>query len=457
MDPISERRAALVIASLGSFVAPFMGSSIHVALPAIGSAFQADAVVLSWVASSYILAGGVSLVPFGRLADIVGRKKIFTWGYVAFTLASLACGLCFSAPALIVFRVLQGVSSAMVFSTSIAILTSVFPPSERGKILGVNVAAVYTGLSLGPFLGGLLTQHFTWRSVFFVNVPLGAIVVVLVVRRLKGEWAEARGEGFDVKGAALYCLSLVAVMYGISALPALRSLGLLLCGCAGLAVFVKWQSVTDSPLLDLGLFRSNRVFTFSSLAALIHYSATFAVTFLLSLYLQHIKGLAPQSAGLVLVTQPLVMAILSPVAGRISDKIEPGTVASLGMALTTVGLFVFTFIGHRTTLGFIVGDLVLLGFGFALFSSPNTNAIMSSVEKRFFGLASGSVGTMRMLGMMMSMGIVTVIFSVSMGRVQITPEYYPALVKSAKTAFAVFAFLCLGGVFASLVRGKLRG
>ncbi len=456
MDSAQGKRSALVVATLSAFVTPFMGSAVHIALPSIEREFGIDAIVLTWIATSYLLAAAISLVPFGRLADIHGRKKIFTYGMVIFTISSFLSAISISAPMLILFRILQGVGSSMVFATGIAILTSVFPPQERGKVLGINVAAVYIGLSLGPFLGGLLTQHFTWRSIFLVTVPLGLISIALVLWKLKGEWAEARGEKFDLPGSLIYGLGIVAIMYGISLLPGLRSLWLIVCGLLSIVVFVTWETKVENPVFDLDLFKTNRVFALSNVAALINYSATFAVAFLLSLYLQHIKGLSPQSAGIVLISQPVVQAIFSPLAGRLSDRVEPRIVASIGMSLTTLGLVLFIFLNENSTLEFVVARLILLGFGFALFASPNTNAIMGSVEKRFYGLASGSVGTMRLLGMMTSMGIATVIFAIFIGRVQITIEYYPMFLKSMKAAFIVFSLLCFGGIFASLVRGRVR-
>lgn len=344
----------------------------------------------------------------------------------------------------------------MIFATGIAILTSVFPPQQRGRVLGINVAAVYIGLSLGPFLGGFLTEQLTWRAVFLAHIPLGLIILALLLWKVKPEWAEARGEPFDLTGSLIYAAAITGLVYGMSLLPHLESLWIMLFGFASLLGFVGWETRTKKPVFDLELFKTNRVFAFSNLAALINYSATFAITFLLSLYLQQIRAYSPQGAGLILVSQPLVMALLSPMAGRLSDRIEPRIVASLGMILTSLGLFLFVLLEQESSLEGIILRLVLLGVGFALFSSPNTNAIMGSVERRFYGIASGSVSTMRVLGMMISMGIATVLFALFIGRVQITPEYHPALMRSIKTAFAVFALLCLGGVFASMVRGNLR-
>lgn len=454
MYPPSLRRAALIIAILSSFMTPFMGSSINLALPAIAREFKIDAVILTWIPTAYLLASAVCLVPFGRLADLYGRKKIFGFGIVSFALSSLLCAIASSAFQLILFRVFQGVGSAMIFSTGLAILTSVFPPYERGKVLGISVAAVYTGLSLGPVLGGLLTQYFTWRSVFLVNLPFGIAILLLLLWRLKEEWAEARGETFDLKGSILYGIGLTGVICGVSVLPSTESLVLLVFGAAALCAFVMWERRTESPVFPVHLFTANRVFAFSSLAAFINYSATFAITFLLSLYLQHLKGLTPRDAGLILISQPVIMAACSPVAGWLSDKIEPRIVATAGMVLTTLGLIPFIFLNQDSSIPFLLTGLVILGIGFALFSSPNTNAIMGSVDKRFYGLASGAVGTMRLLGMMISMGMATVVFALFIGRVEISEATYPALVKSIGILFLVFCILCFGGILASMVRGK---
>ena len=452
----APKRTVLVVATMASFLTPFMGSSVNIALPSIGREFAMDAVLLGWVATAYLLAAAMFLVPFGRIADIYGRKKIFISGITIYTLASLLSGGAPSAVVLIVFRVLQGIGGAMIFGTGVAILTSVFPAGERGKALGINVAAVYLGLSLGPFLGGVLTEQLGWRSIFFANVPLGFIVIALTLWKLKGEWAEARGERFDGIGSVLYSLTLVAIMYGFSQLPRMTGIWLILVGLVGGGGFFAWEMNRESPVFDIRLFKGNRIFMFSNLAALINYSATFAVAFLLSLYLQYVKGYSPQWAGFIIVVQPVVMTVFSPFAGWLSDRVEPQIVASIGMTLTAVGLSLFAFITTTTAVGFIIAALILLGIGFALFSSPNTNAVMGSVTRQFYGVASATVATMRLVGMMFSMGIALLIFAVYLGRVQITPEYYPLFLKAMKTAVIIFALLCFGGIFASMARGKAR-
>ena len=455
-DGGKSKRSALIVTTLSSFLTPLAASAVNIALPSIGKEFGMDAISLSWVATAFIVTAAMFLVPLGRLADIYGRKRIFIYGTWVFTISSFFLGISSSAHILIFFRALQGVGGAMVFGTGIAILSSVFPLGERGKVLGINVAAVYLGLSFGPFLGGLLTQHLGWRSVFLLNVPFGLIIIIFGVWKLTEEWSGAKGETFDFIGSLVYSLMLLAIMYGFSLLPGVSSVVVILVGIAGVWLFVYLERRVKSPILDVSLFRMNKVFIFSNIAALINYCATFAVGFFLSFYLQYIEGLSPQNAGMILVSQPIVQAIFSPVAGRMSDRIEPRIVASTGMALTATGLFLLAMLKEGSALWFIIASLFLLGFGFALFSSPNTNAIMSSVESRLYGVASATLGTMRLIGQMFSMGIAMLIFTLYMGEVEILPEHYPLLLRSTKVAFTIFGFLCVGGTFASLIRGNVR-
>ena len=452
----TSKGLVLLVTTIAAFFFPFMGSSVNIALPSIGRELSLNAIMLGWVATAYLLSSAALLIPFGRIADIHGRKKVFICGIIVFTISSLLSGIAISATMLISFRVLQGIGTSMIAGTGIAMLTSVYPADERGKALGINVTATYAGLSLGPVLGGVLTQHFGWRSVFLINVPLGLIVIAIILWKLKGEWTGARGEKFDFAGSVLYSLALVTLIYGFTLLPAMSGAWLIVVGVVGLSAFTRWEMKAISPILDINLFRNNRVFAFSNLAALINYSATFAVVFLLSLYLQYIKGLDPQSAGFILVAMPATQVIFSPFAGRLSDRVEPRVIASAGMALTTAGLVLFIFLNMETPLEFIIGTLILIGFGFALFLSPNTNAVMSSASERAYGVASATVATMRQVGMVFSMGIAMLMFALYIGRVQITPEHYPLFLESMKTSFIIFAILCFSGIFASLTRGKIR-
>ncbi len=439
---------------VSSFLTPFMASSMNVAMPLIGKEFGLSAVTLGWVLTAYTLAAAMFLVPFGRLADITGRKRIFALGLSLDICGATIGALSPSVALLILARALQGVGGAMIFGTGVAILTSVYPPGARGHALGLNTAAVYSGLSLGPVLGGFIVHASGWRAIFLVTIPIAATGLGLAVFRLKGEWAEARGERFDLSGAVIFGAGLVSLMYGFSRLPALPGIVISATGALALAAFVAFELRLKAPLLDLRLFRHNRIFAFSNLAALFNYSSTAAVAFLMSLYLQYIKGLPPYKAGFVLVAQPIVMALTSPFAGRLSDRTEPRLIASVGMALSAAGLILFSLLGPATGFGAIIASLVCLGLGFGLFSSPNTNAIMCSVEKRHLGIASASLGTMRLTGQMMSAGITMMIFALVMGRAPITPVLYPLFLRSAHAAFLFFAVLCVAGVFASLARGN---
>jgi EmrB/QacA subfamily drug resistance transporter len=448
--------SVLFITTLSSFVTPLSITMVNIALPSMGRAFGFDAVTLSWVATAYLLSAAIFLVPFGKVSDIHGRKRVFVYGTWMFTVSSFFLGVSSSGGMLIVFRVLQGVGSAMVFATATAILISAFPVQKRGRVLGISVAAVYLGTTCGPFFGGLLTHHLGWRAIFFVNVPLGVTILVLSALKLKEESVKAEGERLDVPGSVVYGLTILAVMWGFSLLPAPGGAAVLAVGLIGAGAFVWLERRTERPVLDMRLFTGNKVFAFSSLAALINYSATFAVGFLLSFYFQHVKGLSPQSAGVLMMSGPIVQTIFSPVAGRLSDRVEPRVVVTTGMTVTATGLLMLGFVEQDTSVPFVVAILALLGLGFALFSSPNMNAIMSSVENRFYGVASATLGTMRLLGQVLSMCIATLIFTAYMGRVEIVPVHYPLLLKGIKTAFTVSGLLCLGGILPSLTRGNVR-
>lgn len=451
-----HKQSVLIVTTLSAFLTPLALSTVNVALPSIGGAFSMNAIALSWVATAYLLTAAMFLLPFGKLADIYGRKRIFYIGTWVFTISSFLLGFSPSGGMLIAFRAIQGIGGAMLFGTGNAILSSVFPAGERGRVFGINVAAVYLGNSFGPFLGGIITHHMGWRWIFFLNIPFGLTIILLSLLKLKTEWADAQSESFDYVGSFVYSLSFLAIIYALSLLPFISGWLFIVSGLLGIAFFIKWEAQTEHPIIHVRLFNKNRIFIFSNIAALINYSATFVIGFLLSFYLQHIRGFTPQRAGIILVSQPIIQAIFSPFAGKISDRVEPRIVASGGMLLTAMGLFLLACIKENTPLMFIIMNLGLLGLGFAFFSSPNTNAIMSSVENRFYGVASATLATMRLLGQIVSMGIAMALFAIYMGRVEIVPLYYPQLLLSIKVTFTVCGFLCIGGIFASLIRGNLR-
>jgi MFS family permease len=450
------KRSVLLVATFAAFLTPFLSSAVNLALPSIGKDLNASAIGLGWIASSFILSSAMFLLPFGRLADIVGRKKIFSLGIFLFTVSTFLIIFCKTLTTLLILRILSGIAGAMIFGTSLAIITSVFQPGERGRAMGINITAVYLGLSAGPVIGGLLTQYFGWRSIFIFLVPFGLVSLFLLFTKIKSEWAESRGDKFDWQGSVIYGISIATFMYGFSKLPTPSGWYFLISGIVLGVIFLIFENRISNPVFDIRLILRNRVFAFSGIAALIHYSATSATGFFISLYLQYLHGLDARSAGLIMISQPLAMTILSPLAGKLSDKRNPGMIASAGMGLTATGLILLCFITQETAHSLIVGLLILMGTGFALFSSPNSNAIMSSVEKKHLGVASGVVGTMRMLGQMLSMGIAMMILSVYIGRQQITPATYPGFMTGMRTGFIIFSILCVLGIFASLARNSKK-
>jgi EmrB/QacA subfamily drug resistance transporter len=449
------KRIVLIVTTLAAFLAPFMGSALNVALPIIGKEFGLNAISLSWVQTSYLLSASILLIPFGRLSDMYGRKKIFQFGIIVFSIASILNAFSWSGISLICFRFFLGIGAAMIFSSNIALLTSVFPSSERGKVLGINVASTYTGLSIGPVLGGIMTQYMSWKSIFYLNFFVG-IIISVIVTKLKNDRVNIKAEKFDIIGAIQYSIIIVCIIFGLSTIPQYYSWSLFAVAGLGVLSFIKWESKTEYPLFNIMIFRGNRVFAFSNLAALFNYSATFAVGYLLSLYLHYIKNFDPKSTGFILLAQPVIMAMFSPIAGKLSDKIESRIIASVGMGITSAGLVLLTFLNNDTSNTYIISSMVILGFGFAMFSSPNTNSVMSSIEKKYYGIASSTLATMRLTGQIFSMGITTLIFSLSIGNALIIEKQFPEFLKSIIILFYIFTFLSFSGVFLSLARGKKR-
>ncbi len=454
METAASRRAALIAVTVMSFAVPFMLSGVNIGLPALGAEFSASAITLTWVTTIYSLATAVLLLPCGKLADIHGRKRVFIIGVALYTVASALCALAPSSATLLAARVVQGFGAAMIFATSTAILTSIYPASDRGRVLGINTAAVYLGLSAGPFLGGLIVGALGWRAVFWLNLPLTVLTLLFTLTQVHGDWADSPDDTLDLPGSLIYAAAVVALIVGFGQLPHLRAVPIIALGLVAGYAFLRQEGRCASPVLDLGIFRGNRVFTMSSLAALVNYAATASIAYLMSLYLQYIQSLTAAQAGLVLVAQPIVQTVFSPLAGRLSDRVQARYVASLGMAFTVAGLAMLTALSADTTLAYIIAALVVLGFGFALFSSPNVSALMGAVPRRHYGVASGLVAAMRTFGQMVSMGTVMILFTVFMGSAQITPEVYGAFLTSTRTAFVISAVLCAFGVFASMARGR---
>lgn len=450
----SSSGAVLFIVSSVQFLTPFMSSSVGIALPVIGREFQASAMQLGLIQMVYILAVSITMLPAGRFADIHGRKRIFITGTVVSIFSTLAIPLCIGVRTFILFRLFQGIGAAMITATSFAILTSVFPASKRGKAMGIVTAFIYLGLAAGPTIAGIMITHMGWRCIFYFMLPVQITALVLTLIYLHGEWADSKGETFDWQGSVVFALALSILVMGMTWINKMSgSWILILAGLVGLALFFQIQKKTKRPLIDVHLITTNLTFTLSNIATLINYAASFGIIFLFSLYLQYTKGFSAQTAGFIMMVQPLTQAMLSPLSGRLSDIYPATWIATLGMAMCTMGLFLASFMGVTTSLAVIFTILILQGIGFGLFSTPNMNAIMSSVQPRYYGIASSMVGTMRTQGMLVSMAIVTVIITHYMGDQAVTPDNMGHFIKSMQISLRIYSIMGVVGIAFSLGRG----
>lgn len=444
----------LITTMFASFMNPFMLSAVNIGLPDIQEHFGCNATTLSWVTNSFLLANAIVLLPISKASDIWGRVRFFRIGLYIFTFTSLLSGLSVNIPMLLTARVIQGAGSALMSVTAIAIITEVYPADKRGVALGMNIGAVYTGLSLGPFLGGIMTEFGGWGVIFLSTVPLGIAAILLSHFNLKKTSQKLQQHPFDYKGSMIYAIAILSFIYGGGNVRTTFGTISLVAGILIMVYFFFNQNQKNHPILNVKLLRNNKRFTFSNIAALIHYSSTFGVSFLMSLYLQFSKGLTPGEAGLVLVIQPVIMAITAPLTGRLSDKIDAGILASGGMALTLFSLVIMVFITPESSIMLTIAALAVLGFGFGLFTSPNTNAIMGSVERKNYGIASGINATMRVFGQTLSMMMATIFISIYLGKAALSAANIDLFTKSMNLYFIVFATICIPGIWFSLKRGK---
>jgi EmrB/QacA subfamily drug resistance transporter len=453
---LKTQRTALVMLVASAFAMPLMLSAVNVALPAMARELKMNAILLSWVPLAFLTTSAATVLSFGRLADMLGRKRIFTLGTMGLLLTSILLAMAPTTEILLGLRVLQALSAAMLYATQVAMLSSIYPPEKRGAAIGMLVSSVYFGLTCGPVVGGWLVEHVSWRATFVAHAPLTILVLVVGLPRVTGEWKAEHPGSFDWTGALLFAGAIISLMWGGSSLPHPGGIALMGLGALGLVVFFRHQHQKTDPLFDVTLFYANRVFTLSSIAALLMYATTYSTLVLMSLYLQYLKGLPPTQAGIVMLAQPLVSAVMSPLAGRLSDRIEPRVIASIGMVLTGIGLAMLSRLEASTPLSYVVICLSVTGFGFSLFSSPNSNAIMGAVEKRHYGVAGSAVATMRILGQLGSMGLVAIAFALMIGPVAIEPSTYPQLARAIDLSFVIAACLCVPGLLCSLARGTLR-
>ena len=453
----AELTALLLTVSLSSFATPLISSGVNVALPYITLDFVIPASHIGWVQTSFLMAYAIFLFPFGKISDRIGKQKIFMAGLSFQLVGFVFAGLSTSFPTLLIGMALGGLGSAQVFSVAIPLLTTNFPRQERGKVIGINTAVVYTALAIGPFIGGVLISAFGWHSIFWILLPTIAIAFILAIRVISKlpKAVPHTTKPFDGMGAVVYIIAASLLLTGISRITeGSGAIIMLVIGIAISVFFLWWELKHPDPLFPIHIFIKNKLFRNSSLAALINYGSSFAITLLLSFYLQSVRDFTSIETGTILIAQPLVMAVLTPFAGKLSDRVDPRILATIGMAMTAISLFTFSFLTSTTPLWIIMGILLFLGCGFALFASPNMNSIMSSVPDAQAGIASATAGSMRVFGQVVSMSAVMVAFAAILGSVVISPEVAAPLLKALSTVFIALGALCTVGIWFSYARGK---
>lgn len=446
----------LIVSMMISFTVAFFTSVTAILLPEFSKEFFMSNILQNWVATIYLLAIAILSVPIGKISQKFGLKKFLIIGIFVLLLGSIGVALSFSSYSLLFFRAFQGVGAAILNVCSMSLVVEALPPQERGKGVGFITAGVYIGLSLAPVLGGLLNYNLGWRSVFFIAIPLIVFILIITIIKIKGEWKTiSENEPFDKKGSILFSIGIFSFIYGFSILNEFLGMILAVIGVISLVLFVILELKIKYPVFDMGLFKNSK-FLSSNIASLISYFATFVITYILNYYLQYVRGMDSQTAGFFLIITPLMMAIIAPYAGRLSDKINPQKLAALGMSLVTIALFILCFLSKSLPLYIIVIAMFLQGVGYGLFSSPNTNAIMSSVPKKYTPIASASVATVRVIGQSLSLGMLTVIFAIVMGNVTIVPSNFHLLILSSQIACVVSTIACIIAIFASLVGIKSK-
>ena len=455
----------LTSVSLGSLMATLDGSIVNIALPAIQGDFRIDLTTVEWVVVAYLLVVGSLLLPFGRLGEVLTFKRVYLVGFAVFTVASVCCGASPNELTLIGFRIVQAIGAAMIMAMGPAIVARTFPANERGRALGLNGISVSIGLSLGPALGGILTQAATWRAIFLINAPIGILAILWASHILPAE-ERGKGQSFDVVGAMLSGIALFSLLLALSegqgwgwTSPAVA--GLLLVFIVLGAAFLYVERHAFQPMIDLALFRI-RPFTAGLVSVVVAFAGLFTATFLLPFLLQQSRGFSPIEAGLLLTPVPIAMAIVAPLSGTVSDRLGPRLPASAGMAIMVLGLLSLTQLPVDFSLPDLIWRLVLLGIGQGLFMSPNSSAVLGSVPRPRVGTASGTLAQMRVNGQALGIALSAAIVATRLPvHLVIPPGGHPsvlaqnlAMAGAIHDAFAVAALICCLGIVASLVRGS---
>lgn len=407
---MSRNRRLVVIASLGvgTFVTALSNSVLNAILPLVADAFTTDISAVEWIITTFLLVQSGTLLTFGRLGDMIGHRRVYLAGLLLFIVSLVLCALAPSVLTLILARILQGVGSAMFIANSSPILTVIFPPSQRGRVLGIQATTVYLGLATGAPLGGILAEQFGWQSVFLIPIPFAVLALATSWRALRIETPPTKRERFDLIGAGVYLVGLVMVLVALNrgrswGWTSELTIGCIVLGLVSLIAFVIHERRTAVPMLDLSLF-AQRAFTAPVISSMMNYSASAGTTFILPFALIQGRGLSPGQVGLILSAQPIVMAVMASLSGALSDRIGSRIPATLGMAILSLGLFALSWMTLDTPLPLLSFGLAVVGLGIGLFTSPNNSSVLGAVGPERRGVASGILSTARTLGNVLGIG-----------------------------------------------------
>lgn len=441
----TTKKYVLIVSILVSFLVPYISSSVNIALPDIGKTFALNSILLGWIPSLYLLFNGILLIPFGKIADIYGKKKIITYGIIIFTLASIISAMAPSSTILFISRILQGIGAAMIFANVYSLIASVFQDDEKGRALSLSVGTAYIGLSIGPVLGGFLATFLGWRSIFIFAVPFGIAAIIAVIK-LKGEWLEADKDKFSLSSSTVFALSLIGIMYGFSEITTNLGIISLILGSLGILFFVWLQTKVKNPLIHSKVL-FDRVYVINNLTSLVNYGPGIFTIFLLTLYLQNIRGLSPDQTGLLLCVQSVFIAIFSLLVGRILDYMRPRYIAAIGMALTAIGLTLFLFLEENTAFELIVLALAIIGSGYGLSATSSTQIAVEYVENKYYGVSTATLNTMRVVGQMMGMAVTLAVLNILIGQAHLNSSNFALFIQGCKIPFLIFAILCYISIY----------
>lgn len=445
----------LVIAAVTSFFTVFLSSAVMISVPSLALEFGMSNIVQNWVTMLFFLSVAAVTVPAGQISGKFGLKNTMIFGMILYILSSVVCVFSISQDMFLICRIFQGIGAGFLNVAAMAMVVSAFKPQDRGEAIGFTVVGVYLATSLSPVIGGFLNFSLGWRSIFYFTIPFLLICLALLITQINKEWKTFENEPIDIKGSVLYSMGIVFFIFGFTMLNKPSGLTVTILGLILIAIFVLVELKVKMPVFNVKLFKNTK-FASANFAALCAYLATFAIVTIVNYYLQYIKGMDSSQAGMILLIAPVFQVVMAPIAGKLSDKINPQILAAVGIAFGGLGIFMISTINAATPLSFLMVGMAFQGFGFGLFSSPNTNAIMGSVPPKETPIASASVATMRVIGQTLSMGMFTLIFAYIMGSVQIVPETYPLLLLSCQVAAGICTILCIVSIFASLVGIKSK-